>query len=143
LNIILKPLEDAEKRLNQCQDMLDTRGIAATRHISEETVQKVTSVQHGVESNGNKLDRMGAALEAMNSKFSSWEKKGEQERAVHLDENKVRDVIQQMTSFFQMYHEMVTCPGSSALRYFYRYCHSRKSITQQGTELKVQKCRDT
>jgi hypothetical protein len=117
LNIILKPLEDAEKRVNQCQDMLDTRGIAATRHISEDTLQKVTSIQHGVESNSNKYDRMEAAFEAMTSKFSSWEKRGEQERAVHLDEDKIGDVIQQMTSFFQMYHEMmVTCPGSFALR---------------------------
>ncbi|KAM0207438.1 hypothetical protein ACHAQI_007668 [Fusarium lateritium] len=111
LNIILKPLEDAEKRLNQCQDMLDTRGIAATRHISEETVQKVTSVQRGVESNGDKLDLMGAALETMNSKFSSWQKRGEQERAFHLEENKLHDIIQQMTSLFQMHHEkMATCP---------------------------------
>ncbi|KAM0286195.1 hypothetical protein ACHAO9_008410 [Fusarium lateritium] len=116
LNIILKPLEDAEKRLNQCQDMLDTRGIAATRHISEETVQKVNSVQQVAESNGNKLDQMGAALEAMSSKFSSWEQRGQQERAVHLEDNKVHDIIQQMTSFFQMYHEkMATCPGKFIL----------------------------
>ncbi|KAM0473505.1 hypothetical protein ACHAP7_008171 [Fusarium lateritium] len=113
LNIILKPLEDAEKRLNQCQDMLDTRGIAATRHISEETVQKVTSVQQVAESNGNKLDLVGAALVVMSSKFSSWEQREQQERAVHLEDNKVHDIIQQMTSVFQMYHEkMATCPAS-------------------------------
>ncbi|KAF4455373.1 hypothetical protein FALBO_15630 [Fusarium albosuccineum] len=97
INAILKPMEDAERDLEQIRAELITSGIANIQELSEEAKQAIARIQQSVD---NADQRFKEEIGLLNSKIDKIDEKMDQERRNCIPQGTAQHVTQGMSCLF-------------------------------------------
>jgi hypothetical protein len=81
---ILKPLDVADRKLEECRRNLDTMGIVEIKHASRATMDGVHTIHQNMGNIDQKLDQLGTqfddSISALRSQIDGWKASNEEKR---------------------------------------------------------------